>query len=69
MPPAEFNPHTEPRPCWHCVHFGASIHGGTAAWCERPGCAPVHASPARGCAFFVREIGADDEPGPPLTAV
>jgi hypothetical protein len=61
-----FSPHrAEPRPCWHCVSFGAMVYGGSAAWCSRPGVAPVQAQPATGCAFWVREVGADDEPGPP----
>ena len=66
MPHEHFSPHTHgDRACWHCQHFGAMIYAGTAAWCARPGAAPVIATPARGCAYWGREPGADDEPGPP----
>ncbi len=65
-----FSPHrAEPRPCWHCASFGGMIYGGTAARCDRPGGVPVQAGPATGCAFWVREVGADDEPGPPRACV
>lgn len=61
-----FSPHTHgDRACWHCQHFGAMVYSGTAAWCARPGAVPVTAAPARGCAFWSREPGADDEAGPP----
>lgn len=61
-----FTPWTdEPRRCWHCTHFGGMIYSGAHARCLRPGVVPVVAQPANGCAFYCREPGADDEPGPP----
>ncbi len=70
-----FNPYaTNPRPCWHCLHFLALTVGGSAALCGRKRSGPstaVVASPRRGCAFFDREVGVDDEPDwvpAPLTA-
>lgn len=55
-----FQPHrSEHRPCWHCTHYLALIYQGTAVACARGG---VQAMPARGCAFWLREVGADDEP-------
>ncbi len=51
-------------PCWFCVHFGGMVYQGTAARCVRDSLA-VKATPAAGCVFWMREIGADDEPGPP----
>jgi len=55
----------EPRPCWHCVHFGGMLFGGSAAGCTAPGSAKVRAMPKDGCSQWEREPGADDEPGPP----
>ncbi len=61
-----FSPHTNsPRACWHCTHFLALVYKGTAAKCSRGG---ITAMPEHGCAFWEREVGADDEPGPPVTA-
>ncbi len=53
------------RPCWHCQSFGGLVYQGTAARCLRQGGTPIAAQPRYGCAFWVREPGADDEPGPP----
>ncbi len=47
-------------PCWHCTAFVALIEGG--AICGRRGAALLQATPQRGCAFAVREVGVDDEP-------
>ena len=59
-----FSPHTtRPQPCWHCTHFVALVYQGSAAKCRRGG---ITAMPDRGCAFWEREVGADDEPGPPI---
>jgi hypothetical protein len=61
-----FSPHTATlRPCWHCTHFLALVYQGSAAKCRLGG---IHAMPAHGCAFWEREVGADDEPGPPVGA-
>ena len=66
MVPPYFNPYTlPPRPCWHCVHFAGMLYVGTAARCAKPGAVPVAAQPATGCAYWMREAGADDEPEPP----
>jgi hypothetical protein len=57
-----FTPHQLPaRPCWHCTDYLGLIPGGSAAQCARGG---IRALPGRGCAFWVRETGADDEPEP-----
>lgn len=61
----QFSPHGIPRPCWHCASFVAMIYGGTAALCNRPGAVPVQAQPRDGCAFWVRQPGADDEMSAP----
>lgn len=55
-------------PCWHCRHFGGMTARGAAARCGRPAGAPVRALPSRGCAFFEREPGVDDEPFAPASA-
>jgi hypothetical protein len=63
-----FTPHIAvPRACWHCRHFLALVYQGTAARCALP--PRIRAMPDRGCAFWEREVGADDEPGPPVTAM
>lgn len=57
-----FNPHgVPPTPCRYCVPFGGLLYGGSAARCDRAGGSPVQASPATGCAFYVREVGSDDD--------
>ena len=62
-----FSPHTfSPQPCWHCTHFLALIYQDTAAKCALP--PGIRAMPERGCAFWEREVGADDEAGPPVSA-
>jgi len=61
-----FSPHTiSPQACWHCTHFLALVYQGTAARCSRSG---ITAMPEHSCAFWVREVGADDEAGPPVSA-
>jgi hypothetical protein len=61
-----FNPYpSDPKPCWHCTGFLALTSKGTAALCGRdraPGTVAMVAAPRRGCAFFEREVGVDDEP-------
>ena len=62
-----FSPHTtSAQACWHCTHFLALVYQDTAAKCALP--PGIRAMPERGCAFWEREVGADDEPGPPVTA-
>ena len=62
----DFTPHnTNPQACWHCTHFLALIYQDTAAKCGLP--PGIRAMPQHGCAFWEREVGADDEAGPPVT--
>lgn len=56
---------SERRPCWQCQRFQAMVYGGTAARCFIGGRVRIEAAPALGCAFWEREPGTDDEPGPP----
>lgn len=59
-----FNPWGDgTKPCWHCAGFDGLVTGG--ALCSMPGCCRLRALPQNGCSRFVREPGADDEPGPP----
>lgn len=53
------------RPCWHCQRFGGLVYQDTAARCLREAGVAIVAQPRYGCAFWVREPGSDDEPGPP----
>lgn len=60
-----FSPHpAEQQPCWHCEHFSGFVAGGAHAACELTGRRRVQATPATGCAFWMRVPGVDDEPGP-----
>ena len=60
-----FSPHTtSAQACWHCTHFLALVYHDTAAKCALP--PGIRAMPDRGCAFWQREVGADDEAGPPV---
>lgn len=56
---------TECGPCWHCTGFAGMLYEGSAAGCRRKGCPAVRSAPGDGCCAFEREVGADDEPGPP----
>ena len=56
------------QPCWHCTHFIALVYQGTAARCARADKQSIQAAPTTGCAFWQREPGVDDEPGPPAGA-
>ena len=59
-----FSPHSNSlHACWHCTHFQALIYQDTAAKCALP--PGIRSMPDRGCAFWEREVGSDDEPGPP----
>ena len=51
----------EGRPCWHCVHYGGLTGEGTCAVCLKGPGLLVRSLPANGCAFWEREIGADDD--------
>lgn len=57
-----FRPMLDPRPCWHCTSFGGLTYQGSAAACQHRGSYHVRAMPENGCAFWKREVGADDEP-------
>lgn len=60
-----FNPYVRERPCWHCRDFVALVAGGVHAMCVGKHGRHVEANPARGCTWWQREPGIDDEPGPP----
>ena len=67
MSAMHFTPHSAtPQVCWHCRHFLALVYQGTAAKCALP--PGIQAMPDSGCAFWEREVGADDEPGRPDAA-
>jgi hypothetical protein len=60
MQPATFNPAAErPAGCFTCRYFGHRVD--VAVWCCKPGCGHVRSQADRGCAFWEREPGADDE--------
>ena len=48
------------RVCWTCVNFHGRFYGDHPL-CERDHGRQVIGVPAQGCAFWMREIGADDE--------
>lgn len=61
-----FNPGRIDGACWHCAHWGGFDNSGTNAVCRhRVPAVHIRALPVHGCAFFTREPGVDDEPGPP----
>lgn len=49
--------------CYTCEHFDSEIQGDIIL-CRNPILNPVHAQAERGCAFWMRAIGSDDEPHP-----
>lgn len=59
---------TDPRPCWYCTSFGGMVYQGSAARCLQGQLVSIRAMPADGFAFLGREVGTDDEPGPPAVA-
>ncbi|MGF6837097.1 hypothetical protein QF001_000964 [Paraburkholderia youngii] len=56
-----FNDSTTDRHCKMCEHWGGDIAGGEHVLCVRDR-EQVQAQPERGCVFWVRCIGSDDEP-------
>ncbi len=54
------------RPCWHCEHIIEMR--GSYAWCGHGGTPHMRQMPERGCAFWLRAVGADDDLGdnPPI---
>lgn len=59
-----FNAPTTDRPCLYCEHWGGDVASGSHALCVRGDGRQVQANPARGCVFWVRATGSDDEPRP-----
>jgi len=65
-----FTPHvSRPLPCWHCEHFAGFVASGAHAACVLAGSRRIQATPATGCAFWMRVPGVDDEPGPTAACV
>lgn len=56
---------SDDRPCRLCEHWGGDVAGGAHALCLRGG-RQVQAQPERGCVYWVRATGADDEARPML---
>jgi hypothetical protein len=55
-----FNPAVErPGGCFSCCYFGHRVD--VAVWCGKPGQGHVRSQAERGCAFWQREAGADDD--------
>ena len=58
-----FDPWGELHPCWWCRWWAGVDSSGAHGLCDTPHTCRVTALPSRGCAFYEREPGADDEPG------
>lgn len=56
-----FNNSSADHPCRFCEHWGGDVAGGSHALCVRGDAQQVQASPERGCVFWVRATGADDD--------
>lgn len=54
------NPYGTARPCLGCEHWGGPVAGGAHCKCLR-GPVQIQAQPERGCVYWVRAVGADDE--------
>lgn len=50
------------RHCRLCEHFGVDVEGGSHILCVYGDSKQVQAQPERGCVYWVRCVGADDEP-------
>jgi hypothetical protein len=48
-----------PGGCFTCRYFGERVD--VAVWCARPGSEHVRSQAERGCAFWEREPGADED--------
>jgi len=58
--PAHFSPAVDhPGGCFCCRYFGHRVD--VAVWCVRPRSEHVRSQADRGCAFWEREPGSDDE--------
>jgi hypothetical protein len=66
---ATFNSTVEhPGGCYSCRYFAHRVD--VAVWCGMPGQGHVRSQAERGCAFWAREPGADDDlPAPALPRV
>jgi hypothetical protein len=56
--------------CFTCRYFGHRVDG--AVWCGRPGHGHVRSQAERGCAFWEREPGADEDlpvPASPMVCI
>lgn len=60
-----FYPHGEDRPCWKCEHWGGWDSSGCYAVCTYDNHVSIKQAPEKGCAMWVRAIGADDEDDTP----
>lgn len=56
----------KPRPCWTCKYDSGLLSGNDInGLCGYPRLLPLVGQPGYGCAFWMREPGADDEPSQP----
>jgi hypothetical protein len=55
------NPYGTPKPCVGCEHWGGDLADGSVCKCLRDR-VQIQANPDAGCVYWVRAIGADDEP-------
>jgi hypothetical protein len=62
-----FNTSDSDRPCRGCERWGGDVAGGMHALCLEGGRKYVQALPARGCVYWLRAVGADDEDLPDRT--
>lgn len=65
MAAVHFTPWQAARPCWHCTRWAGMAYQGTVALCNLANGPRVRSDPATGCSHWERELGSDDEPGPP----
>lgn len=56
-----FTDSTTDRPCKFCEHWGGDIADGAHALCLHGGHRQVQALLERGCVYWVRATGSDDE--------
>lgn len=55
------DPYGTKHPCRECEHWGGPINGTSHAVCLRGCRVTVQADGERGCVFWVRATGSDDE--------
>lgn len=56
-----FQDYHEDHECWRCEHWGGDMPGTIHAFCERPKTPGLNTFACRGCAFWVRATGSDDD--------